>query len=328
MVLGREEPGEIEPGGLAEKAAALVASYEFADPAILRAVYRTPSDLVGRNMLLVGRFLLLRFAMGVRVTESHDDVRDGEHRIGWSYQTLEGHLEQGKLTWEVAKDLASGEVESRIRAFSRRAPLRNPVVAFGFRFFGRRTQTRFYDKRCSGSPTCSRTRPSRRPRRCTTASRGHPAGGRRSARIGSRSGSSTPAGCLAQNRGDLYRDHVTTEVDAAGRQADQREHRLAKLRAAQERGGDAYPYRWPTDATCAGIHDAHPDLAPDVVTDERVSLAGRLALVRRQGGLRSRSCATAPARSNSSSTRRCSAPSATTRSTTSTAATGWASKAS
>ena len=78
---------------------------------------------------------------------------------------------------------------------------------------------------------------------------------------------------------------MTTEVDAAGRQADQREHRLAKLRAAQERGGEAYPYRWPTDATCAGIHDAHPDLAPDVVTDERVSLAGRLALVRRQGGL-------------------------------------------
>jgi len=36
---------------------------------------------------------------------------------------------------------------------------------------------------------------------------------------------------------------VTTEVDAAGRQADQREHRLGKLLAAQERGGDAYPYR-------------------------------------------------------------------------------------
>ena len=43
VVLGREEPGEIEPGGLAEKAGALVASYEFADPAILRAAYRTPA---------------------------------------------------------------------------------------------------------------------------------------------------------------------------------------------------------------------------------------------------------------------------------------------
>ena len=284
MVLGREEPGEIEPGGLAEKAAALVASYEFADPAILRAVYRTPSDLVGRNMLLVGRFLLLRFAMGVRVTESHDDVRDGEHRIGWSYQTLEGHLEQGKLTWEIAKDLASGDVEFRIRAFSRRAPLRNPVVAFGFRFFGRRTQTRFYDNALQRLADLLETGLPRHLRRSTTASRGRRAADHRSAR-GSRSGSSTPAGCLAQNNGNLYRDHVTTEVDAAGRQADQREHRLAKLRAAQERGGDAYPYRWPTDATCAGIHAAHPDLAPDVVTDERVSLAGRLALVRRQGGL-------------------------------------------
>jgi uncharacterized protein (UPF0548 family) len=145
LVLGQEAPGKIVAGGLGERAAALVASYEFADPAILRAVYRSPSDLVGRDMLLVGRFLLMRFAMGVRVTEAHDEVRDGEHCIGWSYQTLEGHLEQGKLTYEIAKDLASGTVEFRIRAFSRRAPIRNPLVALGFRLFGRRTQLRFYD---------------------------------------------------------------------------------------------------------------------------------------------------------------------------------------
>ncbi len=144
VVLGREAPGEIVAGGAAETAAALVASYEFADPTILRAAYRAPSDLVGRDMLLVGRFLILRFAMGVRITESYDEVGGGEHRIGWAYQTLEGHLEQGKLTYEVAKDLASGTVEFRIRAYSRRAPIRNPVVALGFRLFARRTQLRFY----------------------------------------------------------------------------------------------------------------------------------------------------------------------------------------
>ena len=144
IVLGREEPGEIVEGGLAGAAADLVNSYEFADPAILRAVYRYPGDLVGRNMLLVGRFLILRFAMGVRITEVHDEVCDGEHRIGWAYQTLDGHLEQGKLTYEVAKDLASGTVEFRIHAYSRRARIRNPVVALGFRLFGRRTQQRFY----------------------------------------------------------------------------------------------------------------------------------------------------------------------------------------
>jgi uncharacterized protein (UPF0548 family) len=145
IVLGREAPGKIVEGGLAETAGALVNSYEFADPAILRAVYRYPSDLVGRDMLLVGRFLVARFAMGVRITETHDEVRDGEHRIGWAYQTLDGHLEQGKLTYEVVKDLETGAVEFRIIAFSRRAPIRNPILALGFRLFGRRTQLRFYD---------------------------------------------------------------------------------------------------------------------------------------------------------------------------------------
>ncbi len=78
---------------------------------------------------------------------------------------------------------------------------------------------------------------------------------------------------------------MTTEVEATGRRADQREHRLAKLRAAQERGGDAYPYRWPVDSTAAGIRATHDGLPPDTVTEAQVSLAGRLALVRRQGGL-------------------------------------------
>jgi lysyl-tRNA synthetase, class II len=78
---------------------------------------------------------------------------------------------------------------------------------------------------------------------------------------------------------------VTTEVEATGRRADQREHRLAKLRAAQERGGDAYPYRWPVDSTAAAIRAAHGGLPPDTVTEAQASLAGRLALVRRQGGL-------------------------------------------
>ena len=146
--LGREAPGEPEPGGLAETAAALVNSYEFSDPRILRAAFRYPSDLVGRNMLLEGRFLVLRFLMGVRITGQHDEVRDGpngpERVVGWSYQTLRGHLEQGRLTYEVAKERATGRVEFRIIAHSRRAPIRNAVLRLGFRVFGRRTQLRFY----------------------------------------------------------------------------------------------------------------------------------------------------------------------------------------
>jgi uncharacterized protein (UPF0548 family) len=148
LELGREAPGEPEPGGLLEAAAALVNSYEFSDPAILRAAFRYPGDLVGRDMLLEGRFLVLRFLLGVRITAEHDEVRDGpsgpERVIGWSYQTLRGHLEQGRLTYELAKVLETGRVEFRIVAYSRRGPIRNPLIRLGFGLFGRYTQLRFY----------------------------------------------------------------------------------------------------------------------------------------------------------------------------------------
>lgn len=148
LALGRESPGEPEPGGPARTAEDLVHDYEFTDPSILRAAFRHPSDLVGRDMLLEGRFLRFRFLLGVRVTEKFDELRSGpggpERVVGWSYQTLDGHLEQGRLTYEIAKDLTSGEVEFRIDAYSRQAPIRNPLFRLGFRLFGRRTQKRFY----------------------------------------------------------------------------------------------------------------------------------------------------------------------------------------
>jgi uncharacterized protein (UPF0548 family) len=148
LEVGREAPGEPEPGGLFETAGTLVNSYEFSDPAILRAAYRHPGDLLGRDMLLEGRFLVLRFLMGVRITDRHDQVRDGpngpERQVGWSYQTLQGHIEQGRLTYEVAKELDTGRVEFRIIAYSRRGPIANPLVRLGFQLFGRRTQLRFY----------------------------------------------------------------------------------------------------------------------------------------------------------------------------------------
>lgn len=47
----------------------------------------------------------------------------------------------------------------------------------------------------------------------------------------------------------------------------------------------SYPYRYPTDRTVEQIRVAHPDLEPDQITTDRVRIAGRLTLVRRQGGL-------------------------------------------
>ena len=146
--LGREGPGAPEHGGLWEVACRLVGEYEFADARILRGVYRRNSALLGRNMLLEGRFFGLRFYFGVRVTGVIDEERDtgdGPERVwGWCYQTLEGHLEQGRLSYEVIKHLTTGQVAFRVAGYSRPAPIGNPIVRLGFALFGRRTQRRFY----------------------------------------------------------------------------------------------------------------------------------------------------------------------------------------
>ena len=147
-VIAHEPPGPPLPGGAWEYACLLVRRYEFTDPSILRAVYRYHDELLGRDMLLEVRFFGLRFYLGVRVTRVIDETRGsgpGTERIwGWSYQTLQGHLEQGRLTYEVIKDLATGQVSFRVSGYSRRAPIRDPVIRWGCRLFGRWTQERFY----------------------------------------------------------------------------------------------------------------------------------------------------------------------------------------
>jgi hypothetical protein len=99
-------------------------------------------------MLLEARFFGLRFYLGVRVTGVIDEERDsgdGPERVwGWWYQTLEGHLEQGQLSYQVIKNLVTGQVTFRVAGYSRGAPIGNPVIRWGFRLFGRWTQERFY----------------------------------------------------------------------------------------------------------------------------------------------------------------------------------------
>jgi uncharacterized protein (UPF0548 family) len=147
IVLGREAAGEPVPGGIWEMGCVLVRQYEFADPRILRAAYRD-GELEGRDMLLEGRFYGLRFYLGVRVTRVIDETRDtggGPQRVwGWSYQTLDGHLEQGRLNYEVIKNMVTGRVIFRVSGYSRMAPIPNLFIHLGFLLFGRWTQRRFY----------------------------------------------------------------------------------------------------------------------------------------------------------------------------------------
>jgi uncharacterized protein (UPF0548 family) len=146
--LPSEAPGAAVPGGPFEIACRLVRDYRFAEPSILRALFRADAPLYGRNMLLEGRFCGMRFDMGVRVTS----VTDGTHGAGetasrvwgWGYRTLQGHLEEGELRYEVVKRLRTGEVTFVMSGYSRRAPVQNPAIRFGFRLFGRLTQRRFH----------------------------------------------------------------------------------------------------------------------------------------------------------------------------------------
>ena len=147
-----EEPGPPSVDGSWATAREILRDYEFVDPKIVRALFRTDESLDGRTMILELRFCGLRFHVGVRVAAVTEGTRpEGGRRAavwGWSYQTLEGHLEAGQMDYEVRKWLDTGEVEFRIHAYSRAAYIRNPLVRLGFRVFGRREQTKFARHAC------------------------------------------------------------------------------------------------------------------------------------------------------------------------------------
>jgi uncharacterized protein (UPF0548 family) len=148
-----EPAGPPRPGGPFEVARHLMRHYKVADPGVLRAFYDEDEPLQGRTMLLELRFLGLRFPVGVRVGAVYDEERDvGGRRArvsGWSYRTLEGHLEIGQMAWEVWKWQDTGAVEFHIHAFSRHAPTDSLLVRLGLRLFARREQRRFYRHACS-----------------------------------------------------------------------------------------------------------------------------------------------------------------------------------
>jgi uncharacterized protein (UPF0548 family) len=174
--LPAEAPGDPEPGGSWATAVELMKAYAFADPKRIRAVYDPASPLEGRDMLLEGRFLGLRFRFGCRVTGVADETREIGGRPariwGWSYRTLQGHLEMGQMDYEVRKWLDDGTVEFRVHVVSRAARIPNPLIRLGFRLAGHRLQVGFARRACvrmAGLTAAAlRSRPARRPPRATT----------------------------------------------------------------------------------------------------------------------------------------------------------------
>jgi uncharacterized protein (UPF0548 family) len=144
FVLGTDAPGRPEEGSLWWHAQREVAAYAFTPARLLRAHYLREEPLLGKNLLLVGRFAVARFAMGVRITEVGFDEDGVRYSWGWSYETLQGHLERGRVDYRVVKHLETGLVTLEVNSYNQVNPRAHPFIRLGWFFFGRSAQRRFY----------------------------------------------------------------------------------------------------------------------------------------------------------------------------------------
>lgn len=148
-----EPPGPPVHDGSWQIARRLMRGYEFADPSIVRAYYDPALPLERRDMLLELRALrVLHLFAGVRVGDVYEHTHQPDGRSaqvwGWNYRTLAGHVEMGQMSWEVWKWLDDGQVEFRVHALSRPAPIPNPIVRIAFRLLRRRERRAFLDSTC------------------------------------------------------------------------------------------------------------------------------------------------------------------------------------
>lgn len=150
IALPGEPPGEPQAHGAFAVASEILMAYAFTPTRLIRGAFDPDVPLLERPMLLTAKFLWMRFELGVRVSRVIDELRqvDGEpERVwGYSYHTLEGHLERGEITFEIAKRLGTGAVKFRIHSFSQTGHIANWFYRAGFRLVGRRLQRRFAEQ--------------------------------------------------------------------------------------------------------------------------------------------------------------------------------------
>jgi uncharacterized protein (UPF0548 family) len=150
--LPSEAAGPPVEGGPFQIAQTLLRDYRVADPSMVRAHYDEDAPLEGRDMLLELRFLVFRTFGGCRVGPLTDERREVDGRPvqvwGWPYRTLDGHIEQGEMAWEVWKWLDTGEVQFRVHSYSRMVGTGNPFTVAGVWLFGQRQRRRYLTSAC------------------------------------------------------------------------------------------------------------------------------------------------------------------------------------
>lgn len=137
-VVARESPGP--PGPVFRRLAEAVEGYEFSDPAIVRGYYRPDGALLGRRMLLELRTVGFRFLCPVVVSRVRRESDAGRTVVGFRYDTLEGHVEDGAEWFLLTKDHATGRIRFTIDARWRSGALPTWWMRLGFPVLAPRSQ--------------------------------------------------------------------------------------------------------------------------------------------------------------------------------------------
>lgn len=113
---------------------------EFSDPRVVVGHFDEREPLLGRTVLLELRPIGLRFLCPVRIAAVLDEQDGYQTRFGFSFETLDGHVESGREWFTLTKNHDTGEVRFRIEAFWRAGQFPNWWSYLGFQLMGRRYQ--------------------------------------------------------------------------------------------------------------------------------------------------------------------------------------------
>lgn len=139
-VIGRERPGPPEEGSGFAHAREAVERLEFSDPRIVVGHFDRDSALLRRVVLLELKSAGLRFLCPVRIGAVRNETSEQCTRFGFSFETLEGHIEAGREWFLLTKHHDTGNIEFQIAAAWRTGEFPNAWSYAGFQLFGRRYQ--------------------------------------------------------------------------------------------------------------------------------------------------------------------------------------------
>ncbi|WP_239989267.1 DUF1990 family protein [Corallococcus macrosporus] len=141
-VLGHEAPGRPVPGGLFERAQQVLETFDFSDPRIVAWHFSAQEPLHGRTVLLELRSLgqQLRYLCGARVGGTRKEHGEVCSVFGFSFETLQGHIEAGREWFLLRKDHETGAVRFHIEAAWRPGQFPNWWSRLGFMMVAPRYQ--------------------------------------------------------------------------------------------------------------------------------------------------------------------------------------------